>query len=49
MSLTRLLRKHMNKLLIILVILIAIAFGVSYTMQQVITSWLSGGTSPASK
>ncbi len=42
MNMMRMLRKHMNKLLILLVILIAIAFGVSYTMQQVITSWLSG-------
>lgn len=42
MSLTRMLRRHMKKLLVVLVILIAVAFGVSYTMQQVIQSWMAG-------
>ena len=41
MNLTRLLRKHMNKLLWVLVIFIAIAFGVSYTMRDVIMMWFS--------
>jgi hypothetical protein len=41
MSLTRILRKHMNKLLWVLVIFIAVAFGVTATMTDVFRMLLS--------